>query len=132
MRSRRRRFVLAGLIVVLLGFIAYVTLSGPHSGSVVDEAKQAGREPASFPAADENFFRDMDGGIELAENEIKGRNMWLVWAGGEDRFWGKVIEISFCNFDLFKNLSSYSGLKNSPDNTLGLFGLIHEPCLIQA
>jgi len=66
MRSRRRRFVLAGLIVVLLGFIAYVTLSGPHSGSVVDEAKQAGREPASFPAADENFFRDMEGGIELA------------------------------------------------------------------
>ena len=29
----------------------------------------------------------MDGGVALTPDEIKGRNMWLVWTGGNDRFW---------------------------------------------
>ena len=29
----------------------------------------------------------MDGGVALTADEIKGRNMWMVWTGGNDRFW---------------------------------------------
>ena len=29
----------------------------------------------------------MDGALALTPDEIKGRNMWIVWTGGNDRFW---------------------------------------------
>ena len=29
----------------------------------------------------------MDGGVALTADEIKGRNTWIVWTGGNDRFW---------------------------------------------
>ena len=56
-------------------------------GEVLDEARRVGRTPASFPAADEDYFRGMDGGIALSPDEVKGRNMWIVWTGGDDRLW---------------------------------------------
>src|SRR5580704_6474967 len=56
-------------------------------GQVLDEARSAGRSAQSFSAAGEDYFRDMDGGIALSPEEIKGRNTWLVWTGGNDRFW---------------------------------------------
>ena len=45
------------------------------------------RTAASFPAASEDYFHDMDGGVGLTPEEIQGRNTWLVWTGGNDRFW---------------------------------------------
>ncbi|MDQ6707952.1 MAG: hypothetical protein M3Z85_18500, partial [Acidobacteriota bacterium] len=55
-------------------------------GTVLDEARQANRGANSFPAADEDYFRDMDGGITAQPdpaNEhpawVKGRNTWIVW-----------------------------------------------------
>src|SRR3979490_245469 len=55
-------------------------------GQVLDEARNAGRSAQSFPAAGEDYFHDVDGGIPLSPDEIKGRNTWLVWTGGNDRF----------------------------------------------
>ena len=81
---------------------------GHGSGRVLDEAMCAGRTAASFPAADEDYFRDMDYGAtrdpakvaadlspyvpgispaDAAAAVVKGRNMWIVWTGGNDRFW---------------------------------------------
>ena len=45
---------------------------------------------ASFPAADEDYFADMDGGAKLSPEEVKGRNTWIVWSGGNDRFWDDI------------------------------------------
>ena len=59
----------------------------PEPGTIKDEALMVGRTAESFPAADEDYFHDMDGGVELTANEIKGRNNWIVWTGGNDRFW---------------------------------------------
>src|SRR5215469_10021966 len=44
----------------------------PKPGTVQDEALRAGRLAASFPAADENYFHDMDGGVALTPDEVKG------------------------------------------------------------
>jgi len=55
------------------------------SGHVLDEARQAGRDAASLPMASEDYFHDMDGGIPLTVDEVKGRNTWIVWTGGNDR-----------------------------------------------
>jgi hypothetical protein len=101
-------------------------------GAVIDEARQAGRSAQSFPAADEDYFRAMDGGIALTPVEVKGRNMWLVWTGGNDRLWDELTNITFGSFDLLKILSSYPGLKYSRDNRWNYFGLVNEPCFTKA
>src|ERR1700730_6954790 len=100
----------------------------PESGHVEDEAMLAGRTAESFPAAGEDYFHDMDGGIALTPHEVKGRNMWLVWTGGNDRFWDKMTNASVGNFDLLKTISSNSVLKNKRDNRWDYLGLINEPC----
>ena len=70
------------LAVFLFSLCRSVATSSPQPGEVQDEARRAGRPASSFPAADEDYFHDMDGGIALTADEIKGRNMWLVWTGG--------------------------------------------------
>jgi hypothetical protein len=105
-------------------------ITGP--APIRDEALLAGRLPASFPAAEENYFQAMDGGIQLTPDEIKGRNTWLVWTGGNDRFWDKVSVYTFGNFDLLKTVSSYPGQKMSRDNRWSYLGLVNEPCFQKA
>jgi len=126
-----RRVVLSLIGLLALGVVAFVWLDsqGPKSGQVQDEAMQAGRPAASFAAAaDTNFFRDMDGGVTLTTDEAKGRNMWLVWSGGNDRFWDVLTKDAFGTFDLLKTISSAPGLPFSRDNRWAHFGVINEPC----
>ncbi|HVW77593.1 MAG TPA: hypothetical protein VHB45_08260 [Alloacidobacterium sp.] len=104
----------------------------PKPGQVQDEAMRAGRTAASFPAADEDYFHDMDGGIALTSDEIKGRNMWLVWTGGNDRFWDLMATSSVGTLDLLKTVSSYPGYKYSRDNRWNYLGLVNEPCFKKA
>ena len=77
----------------------------PISGHVLDEARRRAATPPRFPAADEDYFHDMDGGIALTPDEVKGRNMWIVWTGGNDRFWDGMTAITFGAFDLLKIVS---------------------------
>src|SRR5271170_703902 len=78
-------------------------------GKIKDEALSAGRKADSFAFADEDFFHDMDqtkdGPLQLTPNQIKGRNMWLVWTGGDDRLWDVLNWKSFGTFDLLKTIS---------------------------
>jgi hypothetical protein len=103
----------------------------PNDGPIRDEALRAGREPASFPAADENYFHDMDGGIALTPQQVQGRNTWLVWSGGNDRFWDGMTAITFGAFDLLKVISSHPGQKFDRDSRWSYLGLINEPCFDQ-
>src|SRR5215510_15805354 len=93
-----------------------------------DEARLANKSVASFPAADENYFADMDGGAKLSPEEMKGRNTWIVWSGGNDRFWDDLSRISFGTLDFLKTLSSHPSLKFSRDNRWYYLGLVNEPC----
>ena len=97
-----------------------------------DEAKIAGRAPSSFIAADEDYFHDMDGAIPLTPGEIQGRNTWLVWTAGNDRFWDRLSTISFGNLDLLKILSSYPTLQTMRHNRWDVMGLVNEPCFKEA
>lgn len=120
--------LLAAVLITLLAGCH----KGPKPGEVQDEALRAGRTAASFPAADEDYFHDMDSGIALTTDEIKGRNMWLVWTGGNDRLWNLLSTTSVGNLDLLKTLSSYPGLKFSRDNRWDYLGLVNEPCFEKA
>ena len=73
----------------------------------------------------------MDGGGGLTREEIQGRNTWLVWTGGNDRFWDAITVSSFGLFDLLKIVSSH------PDKSMEhldrskrwtYLGLVNEPC----
>ena len=108
----RRVFVAAATVV------AFLTASGcsnePEPGTVQDEAQRAGRSADSFKAADEDYFADMDGGykrasepgVALKREEVEGRNTWIVWTGGNDRFWDYMANNTFGAFDLLKIPSS--------------------------
>ena len=126
---QRRRF----LVLILTLALAACGKKAPEPGTVLDEAMQAGRNADSFPAADENYFQDMDGGVELTVNEVKGRNNWVVWSGGNDRFWDHLISKSFGAVDFLKILSSHPKIAHlSRDKRWQSLGLINEPCFEKA
>jgi hypothetical protein len=101
-------------------------------GQVKDEARLADRPASSFPAADEDYFHDMDGGVALTSDEVKGRNTWIVWTAGNDRMWDLLTETSVGALDFLKTVSSHPGLKASRDNRWEYLGLLNEPCMIKA
>src|ERR1700739_2988963 len=101
-----RAALLAGLACLLIAGCS----REPQPGTVLDEARQAGRTAASFPQAADDYFHDMDGGVQLTPDEIKGRNMWLVWTGGNDRFWDRLTQYTFGAFDMLKMITSHPSL----------------------
>jgi len=123
----------AGLVLVFIalgGAILIATLVGnaPQPGTVQDEAMRAGRDVASFPAADEDYFHAMDNGAQFSPEQVKGRNMWIVWTGGNDRFWDVNVKSTFGTFDLLKIISSHPSLKYSHNNRWDWLGVVNEPC----
>jgi hypothetical protein len=137
--TRKIKILLVVLVVLVLAVVFIVIQwwpNGPKAGSVLDEAKLANRAPESFPAADEDYFQKMDqnkdGVIALTPAEVKGRNTWLVWTGGNDRLWDKLTIASFGALDLLKTISSHQGLWASRDNRWHYLGLVNEPCFEKA
>ncbi|MBV8685034.1 MAG: hypothetical protein JO111_19340 [Caulobacteraceae bacterium] len=123
MRTPRAFAFIAGLLIAAL-----LAGCGSRPGHVLDEAQRAGRTAASFPQGDEDYFHDMDRGVALTPDEVKGRNMWLVWTGGNDRFWDKMTGYTFGAFDLLKIVTSHPGQKFNRDTRWQWLGLINEPC----
>jgi len=134
--GRRLIVMVALLLLVSVGVLVY-WWSVPRPGHVKDEALLAGRDASSFPAADENDFQDMDGGVTLSADEIKGRNTWIVWTAGNDRLWDRLIYASAGALDFLKVLSSHPELRKinpdfSHDRRWEYLGLVNDPCFEQA
>ena len=118
----------------------------PRPGTVDDEAKRAGVAPEKFVAADEDYFHDMDFNLvdgkprrPLTREEIQGRNMWMVWTGGDDRLWDTLSVASVGSFDLLKTISSHPyspgskyGESYGRHNRWRYLGLVNEPCFKEA
>ena len=129
----RLRLSAAGAL--LLGFMLAPAIvdAAPASGPL-DEAQRAGRTEASFPQASEDFFHEMDNGAQLTPDEVQGRNMWLVWTGGNDRFWDRVTRDSLATFDLLKVITSHptqtycDGQHCDRDSRWHWLGALNEPC----
>ena len=64
--TSRKRGLLIAVALVLLGLVVVEAHQWwpqePSPGTVLDEARRANRLVASFPAADEDYFRSMDQG----------------------------------------------------------------------
>jgi hypothetical protein len=92
-----------------------------------DDAKAAGLTAADFPQVAADVFKEMDGGIPLGEDEIKGRNTWILWTAGNQVFWDRVAREGYGLVDLLKTLDS----RRRP-NRFAEMGLVNEPGLRMA
>jgi hypothetical protein len=88
--------------------------------SLADDAQ--GRRPEDFPELAADVFKPMDGGIELAPDEIKGRNTWNLWCAGDEQFWDRMARESYGLVDLLKTIDS-----RKRDSRFHDLGLINEP-----
>jgi hypothetical protein len=129
---RKLLAVLAFLVVAGIVVAAVIWLNKPHIGRVKDEALANGRDADSFHAADEDYFHDMDSRVSLTPAEVRGRNTWIVWVGGNDVMWDKLSVTSVGVLDFLKTLSSHPSLKYSRDNRWEYLGLVNEPCFVKA
>lgn len=155
MRKRGWRIVLG--VLALVGVVTVVMFVGhlyeyfkkPKPGTVLDEAKEAGRTPESLPAADEDYYIDMDYGVtrdpekvraaldpwmpgisaaDAVKAVVRGRNTWVVWTGGTDRLWDVLSRQSFGNIDFLKVVSNHPSLGYGRANRFAHLGLVNEPC----
>lgn len=99
---------------------------------------RAGLTPAHFVRATDDYFRDMDYNLVdgtrpvFDQAQIEGRNMWLVWTGGNDRLWDRLTIDSLGSFDLLKTISSHPRLYYGRHNRWRYLGLVNEPCFTEA
>lgn len=120
--------VVAVIVVVVAAAVVLIWYRNPRIGHVKDEALRAGRGADTFQPADEDYLHDMDGGAPLSADEIKGRNTWVIWSGGNDRLWNQLTKNSFGALDLLKTISSHPRLKATRDTRWHYYGLVNEPC----
>jgi mono/diheme cytochrome c family protein len=93
--------------------------------SLIDDG--GGRKPADFPELALDVFQPMDGGIALSPDEIKGRNTWNLWCGGNEQFWDRVAREALGLFDLLKTIDSRHRGERFKE-----LGLINQPGFKQA
>ena len=131
--ARLRGLGWAQIILPFMLLLGGVISPAKSAQALLDDATRAGRDAASFPQADEDYFHDMDNGTELSPEEIKGRNMWLVWTGGNDRQWDKLTGSTLGNHDLLKIVTSHPSQTycDGPcdrDSRWHWLGAVNEPC----
>jgi hypothetical protein len=136
--KQRGWVVLPILPALLLG------CSGP--AAVPDEAKEsrfggAYATPAEleeaarkyYPPAETDYFEDMDcvrgpqagkpaEKLKLAPEEVKGRNVWVLWAGGNQAFWDWLARHGYATNDMLKIIDSHERGKRFANA-----GIITEP-----
>jgi hypothetical protein len=78
----RRGMVLLCLAATLAG----AACGRPRPGTQLDEARRVGRTADTFPAADEDFFRDMDRGVSARPELVAQRLPFLEPAEALDAF----------------------------------------------
>jgi hypothetical protein len=126
------------MTILALSLVACGRRNEPAPGTVKDEATRAGLLPAHFTRPTKDYFRDMDYNVVhgktpyYTQNEIEGRNMWMVWTGGNDRLWDRLTVDSLGSFDLLKTVSSHPQIGYGRHNRFRYLGLVNEPCFTEA
>lgn len=122
MRSRRlqTRSVGAGRIVFLLCLLAGGTSQvgcGTPDKPIYDEAQAAGMTEHDFAPDAFDYFAEMDAAaprwaagdavvsprpLPLSPDQIRGRNTWMLWTGGNEAFWDWLANHGYGFVDLLK------------------------------
>jgi cytochrome c5 len=115
------------MILAVILCAAALAACSRQQPAVVDAAKAAGKTAADFPQSAADYFKDMDGGIALTPDEVKGRNTWMTWTAGNEAFWDYMANHSFGSFDLLKVLDS-----RGRGSRFRVYGLMNDPGFRQA
>ena len=110
-----RLFIHGTLAVALLAVVVAAAAMLPRAAG------------ADFPQASVDYFAAMDDGVRLTPDEIRGRNTWVMWTGGNEAFWDYLARRSFGAFDLLKVLDS-----RNRGRRFATAGLMNEPGFRQA
>ncbi len=145
------------ITAIVLAVRAWVLPDHSKIGEMKDEAMLVNRDAKSFPASADPYFAEMDKGVlkqgnaesssvlskwatalklspeQVRQSAIKGQNSWLVWTGGNDRFWDDMAnKYTFGTYDLLKILSSHPSQGYGRDTRWSYLGLVNEPCFEKA
>src|SRR5262245_62105754 len=116
---------------LLAWFTILIALSLVSAGCVTKGNSLAdsagGRSPEDLPEIAIDVFKPMDGGIDLTPDEIKGRNTWNLWCGGNEQFWDRMSREAYGLTDLLRMIDSRSRGARFKE-----LGLINEPGYKQA
>jgi hypothetical protein len=99
-RIRSSRAALLAGILAAAGNVIFALRTEAAPAAPLDEAQLAHRDVASFPQAKQDYFHDMDNGVPMSDEEVRGRNMWLLWTaattGSGTRFRKAALRHSIC------------------------------------
>ena len=116
---------------LLAWFTILIALSLVSAGCVKKDNSLAdpagGRKPEDLPEIAFDVFKPMDGGIALAPDEIKGRNTWNLWCGGNEQFWDRMSREAYGLTDLLRITDSRNRGARFKE-----LGLINQPGYRQA
>jgi len=116
------------ILLVLVALIAAILGGRRWTGrDPVDTPKLQGKTTSDFPQTASRWFDRMDGGVELTDEERRGRNTWLVWTAGNEEFWDYMARYSFGTMDLLKTLDTRQRARR-----FSWYGLINDPDMKQA
>ena len=109
-RIRSRRRTLIPIVAALLCVMLAPAAGGAARSRAPCRMKRmrAGRTAEDFVRPTDDYFHDMDDNVVngkrpvFTQEEIEGRNMWMVWTGGNDRLWDRLTVDSIGSFDLLK------------------------------
>lgn len=118
MNPARKHLLTATFMSAVLSLLAGC---GDHD-AVPDEARLAGRKASDLPASKVDYCAGMDGGIKLTEEEVIGRNSWMLWTGGNERFWNLMSQRGYGIIDLLKLVDS-----RERGTRFRRLGLVNEP-----
>ncbi|WGD54704.1 hypothetical protein QA641_12800 [Bradyrhizobium sp. CB1650] len=127
------------------------------------QSLRAVAKPCSEVPADCSYFAEMDKGLlvkpadgasypkevmevaaltKLPPEQVRvsaslGQTAWMIWTGGNDRFWDFAASNTTGAFDLLKTVSSYKdatgkGMAYGRRNRWSWLGLVNEPCFSEA
>ena len=90
--------------------LAVTGCNEPEPGTVKDEALRADpHAPTASPPPTKIIsmtWTAATSALKFDAHEVNGRNTWIVWTGGNDRFWDYMANNTFGAFDLLKIMSS--------------------------
>ncbi len=143
MRTQRSTWITLSFLLAVGGSL-WLFLAGfvkglgqpPESSSadfkLKDEAQAVGKTVDDFPEEDNDIWEHMDGDtpnvpgqykkLQLTSDEIKGRNTWLMWCGGNEAFWDWLANHSLGLCDFLKVLDS-----RDRGRRFAKYGLMSEP-----
>ena len=103
------------LLYISMLLLASVGCMAQTPGHVLDEAKPRAAVRRLCRWRPKTISTTWMAAYALSTAEIKGRNMWLVWTGGNDRFWDGMTASTFGAFDLLKIVTYASVAADRPD-----------------